>query len=74
MTQRARYSFVRKEYVSGQPWIALELLDGAPIPPLTRGFIGFDLREGATIEDAKKVEAFLNQHVTNVTYTGDDER
>jgi hypothetical protein len=69
MTERARYIFNVKYYPEGQPWICMEPLDSS-ISPLKEGFIGFDLADGTTQEQAIEIAAYLDSKLLRVTYTG----
>jgi hypothetical protein len=69
MTDRARHSFTVKEFGDGTPWIMLELLDGQELPVLRRGFLGLDLKEGTTYDQAKALAATLNESVISTSYT-----
>jgi hypothetical protein len=68
MTERARYIFEVKEYDGGQPWIIMNPLSGE-VPPLTKGFIGFDLAQGTTYEKAREIADLLNREIIHVAYT-----
>ena len=59
------------ERADGEPWIFLEHVDGGSLPVLRDGFLGFDLIEGTTQEEAQELAAMLRRRVRFVTYTGD---
>jgi hypothetical protein len=67
MTERARYVFTVKESPSGRPWLYMDLLDG--ISPLEHGFIGFDLEQGTSLDQAKEIANFINSKLVTVSYT-----
>jgi hypothetical protein len=67
-TERARYAFVVKEFERGTPWLALEAIDKV-LPVLSKGFIGFDLRPGTTVNEAKRFADLLNDTITTTSYT-----
>ena len=69
-THRAKFLFVVKESSDGAPFIVLESLKGT-LPILEYGFIGLDLFEKTTIEQAGEIVDFLNNNVASVFYTGD---
>jgi hypothetical protein len=68
MTERARYVFTVKEYNGGQPWIRLEN-SREDLTPLKEGFLGLDLLEGTSYEEARNIAKYLNSQIANVTYT-----
>ena len=74
MTEHSEYRFTVKETPSRedepyQPWIFMELLRGKSLSILKSGFLGFDLPEGTTYEQASEFAALLNEKVTVVHYT-----
>jgi hypothetical protein len=69
MTDRARHIVVVKEYGDGVPWLMLELLEGEELPVLRRGFLGLDLRQGTTYEEAQALANSLNELLAYTTYT-----
>jgi hypothetical protein len=68
MTERARYLFAVKEYSGGATWVMFEPRKD-DVTPLSRGFLGFDLVDGTSYEDAHKIADYLNEHIKEVTYT-----
>ena len=68
MSERGRYKFTVKESAKGTPWIAAEPMGPEP-EVLCEGILGFDLREGATLDEAREIAHFLNDHVAWVSYT-----
>jgi hypothetical protein len=70
-TARARYAFRVRQYHDGTMWLYLEAQHAA-IPPLAgeHGFIGFDLKDGTTHEQAREFAERLNETVTATVYTG----
>jgi len=69
-TQRARYRFKVKEGTGGYCWIMAEP-SGADLKIFGPhgGFLGFELGEGATYEQAQAVATVLNDNVKMVTCT-----
>lgn len=61
-TKRAEYRFRVKEHGEGRPWIFLELAKEPDLPSITPGFLGFDLKDGTTYEQAKESAKFLNDN------------
>ncbi len=55
---------------SGGLWIKIEQLSDPTLPILEQGFLGFDLREGTTIDEAKEIATMLDRKVMLITYTG----
>ena len=68
MTERAHYVFTVKEYNENQRWIRLEN-SREDLTPLKHGFIGLDLREGTSYEEAREIAGYLNECIANVTFT-----
>ena len=66
MTTRSEVTFRVKEYGSDNPWIAVEELRGNLA---VKGLLGLDLREGTTLDQAKEIAGYLNEHVRCVTLT-----
>lgn len=70
MTTRARFGFVVKGYPDGTPWIAFEpqhgQLHGEGLPS---GVFGFDLRKGTTGKRAEEIANFLNENISQFTFT-----
>jgi hypothetical protein len=70
MTTRARFRFVVKAYAKGTPWIAFEPLDsqlqGEGLPT---GIFGFDLPEGTSGERAKETAKYLDENISQFTFT-----
>ena len=67
-TERARYVFTLKEGADGEPWIALEP-SGGNLEICDNGFLGLDLAPNTTYEEALEIEAFLNRHIQQVSFT-----
>jgi len=74
-TYRARYVFKVKEYPRqpgakrAEPFLAAEPFSGG-LPILEDGsLIGFDLPDGTSYERAQEIARFLNQNLTDMTYT-----
>ena len=68
MTERVRMLFRVKEFASGDFWICLEPLE-EELKILGKGFLGFDLPEGTTINKAEEIAAFLQENISSVSYT-----
>ena len=68
-TKRAEYRFRVKEYGDGTPWIYLELVREPDLPTIAPGFLGLDLKEGTSYEEAKEIARFLNERITTVSHT-----
>lgn len=70
MTVRARFRFIVKGYASGTPWIAFEPLDvqfhGEGLPS---GIFGFDLPKGTTGKRAEEIADFLDENISQLTFT-----
>jgi hypothetical protein len=62
MAQRARTTFTVRVFPNGQPWIHLES------KVVRGGFLAFDLRRGATRDEAEQVADYLNTKITQVSY------
>jgi hypothetical protein len=67
-TDRAQYVFAVKEFGDGTPWIMLER-SGNALDVLGDGFLGFDLNEGPSLQEAEKIARFLRQNIRSVSYT-----
>ena len=67
MRERARYSFRVKEFPGGQPWIYTEPITD-DLKVLGKGFLGFELPAGTTIEEAKRIAAFLEKKINSISY------
>ncbi|MNF65496.1 hypothetical protein D3C84_472600 [compost metagenome] len=61
MSDKTRVVFTIKETGEGQPYLTMEFHDAIPglpdDPPV------FDLKPGATMEDAEEVATFLNRNI-----------
>lgn len=68
MTERNEYHFAVKEFNDGTPWIAFEPLQGN-LAILKGGMLGFDLREGTTLEEAHQLASLLHEKVNGVSFT-----
>ncbi|OGS81630.1 MAG: hypothetical protein A2061_09840 [Gallionellales bacterium GWA2_59_43] len=70
MTTRAKFGFVVKGYADGTPWIAFEPMErqlrGEGLPS---GIFGFDLPKGATGKRAEEIANFLNDNISQFTFT-----
>jgi hypothetical protein len=64
-TQCADFIFVVKEYHDGRPWIAFE--PGSQGLTSIKGSLGFDLKDGTTLEQAHEVARLLRQHIKALT-------
>ena len=63
MSYKTRVAFTVKETVDGRPFLIMEFQDDIPGLPVDPPF--FDLREGATIEEAELVAEFLNARIAS---------
>jgi hypothetical protein len=68
MTQRAKFYFKPSRYPSGEYWIVLEAFH-EDLDLLANAFLGFDLREGTTVNQAEEIAAYLNENIRAVSYT-----
>ncbi|HUK08505.1 MAG TPA: hypothetical protein VLX09_11600 [Stellaceae bacterium] len=68
MMERAKIRFSVKETADGVLWICAEPLD-KELPILRGGNLGFDLRPGATIEQASEIARFMDQNIRRLTYS-----
>ena len=68
MTERAHYVFTVKEYNASQRWIRLEN-SREDLTPLKEGFLGLDLPEGTSYQEAREIARYLNEKIANVTWT-----
>ena len=68
MTQRAKFYFKPSRYPSGEYWIVLEAFHEDP-DLLSKGYLGFDLPEGTTVNQAEEIAAYLNENIRAVSYT-----
>ena len=65
--------FDTKEYAEGECWLAIQHWDGPELPILRHGgFMGLDLNQGTTIEEAKELEALLRKHVKFLTFSDEN--
>ncbi len=70
MAERAEYHFAVKEHEGGQPWIMVgPMRSKSNISVFKRGFLGFDLPDGVSYEDAQQLAETLDEKIKNVTYT-----
>jgi hypothetical protein len=67
-TERARYVFAVKEFADGAPWIMLER-SGTGLGVLGNGFVGLELTEGTSLQEAEALAATLRRSVSAVTFT-----
>lgn len=68
-TKRSEVTFTVKEFESGQPWIALEILRGDVTPKDLGGLVGFDLKQGTSLEDAKEIARYLREKIERISLT-----
>ena len=68
MTKRAKFVFKTRESAGRDPSIVLEPV-GESLDVLAGGFLGFDLPEGTTINQAEEIAAYLNEKINSVSYT-----
>lgn len=70
MTTRARFRFVVKGYPDDTPWIAFEPLEGQLRGEgLPSGIFGFDLPKGTTGKRAEEISNFLDENISQFTFT-----
>jgi hypothetical protein len=67
-TERARYVFAVKEFADGTPWIVLER-SGKGLDVLGNGFVGLELAESTSLQEAEALAATLRRSVSSVAYT-----
>jgi hypothetical protein len=67
-TERANCVFAVKEFADGKPWIMLER-SGEGLEVLGDGYIGFELKEGTTLQEAEDLAATLCKSISTVSYT-----
>lgn len=67
MTERGEFRFTVKESHDGRPWIAFEPA-GRKITGLN-GMLGFDLKDGATLDAARGIARYLNENVRTLSLT-----
>ncbi len=67
-TERGKFVFTVKEFADGTPWIMAEPTREA-MPILDEAFIGFDLPDGTTFAQARKVAAFMNENLARISMT-----
>lgn len=69
-TEHGDYRFTVKEGGSPdyRPWITTEPR-GQGIPALKHAFIGFELPDGTTITQAKKIADFMNKNLVTMSLT-----
>ena len=66
--QHGQYRWTVKEHVDGTPWLVGEPVGNTIKIVGAKGedmMIGFDLRPGATIDDAHKVAKFMNDWIVD---------
>ncbi len=67
MIQRAKFYFKPINNPSGEYGIALEAFH-EDLDVLGGGFLGFDLLEGTTVNQAEEIAAYLNEKIRAVSY------
>ena len=67
-TARGEYVFTVKEFADGVPWIMLEQ-SGNGLDILDHGILGFDLKEGTSLQEAEVLAGLLRQSISGVSYT-----
>ena len=68
MTQRAKFYFKARRNSSGDYEILLEAFH-EDLDVLAGGLLTFDLPEGATINQAEEIAAYLNENIRAVSYS-----
>jgi hypothetical protein len=64
LIERSNCRFIVRKDESDKPQIVVELFQ--PISQLQSARLGCELLGGTTVEQAKKIAAFLNEHVLNI--------
>jgi len=67
-TEREEYQFTVKESGEGTPWIMLEPSHQS-LKSLGNSFLGLDLNEGSTLQQAEEVARYLNQNIVSLAHT-----
>jgi len=67
-TQRTNCTFSVSEHNGAQPWIMIET-DRPGLTVLGNGFLGLDLRDDISFDDALKLAELLRDNVASVSYT-----
>jgi hypothetical protein len=67
-TERYEVCAAVKEAGDGTPWIMFEPRDES-LSILGNGFLGLDLQEGVTFEEAQELSEKLREMVRSVSYT-----
>lgn len=67
MTERGEFRFTVKESHNGKPWIAFEPAGSRLIS--VKGMLGFDLKDGATLDDAKEIARYMNENIRTLSLT-----
>jgi hypothetical protein len=65
-SERGEFRFTVKESHDGKPWIAFE---PAGRELISKGLLGFDLKEGKTLDGAREVADYLNHHIRMLSLT-----
>lgn len=68
-TERARYTFVVKEFGDGTPWITMESAEEAHLGVLQRGVFGFHLRPDVDVQQAEQIVRDLNDKIELLSFT-----
>jgi hypothetical protein len=66
MTERAPFDFTVRTFASGTPWIMAEQMSGNM---LLGGVLGFDLKTGTTLEEARTIAQFMQKHIVGLVLT-----
>jgi hypothetical protein len=64
VTERSNCRFTIRKSGNEQPQLVAELFQ--QVSSLKHAKLGFELLNGTSVEQAKKIAAFLNEHVLNV--------
>ena len=67
-TNRVKYVFAVKEHLGGEPFIALEP-SGGSLEILRGGLLTLDLREGVSLEQARRLAGNMNDRIDGLAYT-----
>ena len=68
MTQRAKFYYKPRRNPSGDYEILLEAFH-EDLDVLAGGFLAFVLSEGATVNQAEEIAAYLNENIRAVSYS-----
>jgi mannose/fructose-specific phosphotransferase system component IIA len=67
MTERAEFTFIAMDFVSGTPWNVAEQLSGDM--PTLRGTLGFELAAGTTLNQTNEIAKYMREHIRGLSFT-----